>query len=441
MQADKRKVVAFLVYMLAGVLLFTSAFIIMLPTTTLAESYSLEITGDGVSNPVKFTLKDLEKMEQHQVVYSCINTWPSKRWYVGRGVKLWDLLVRAGIKEREAKLIRFTAVDGYTVVLTMKELFHDERYCFPNFKKGSESEGHIPGDPSGKVKVEPIIALVNAEGTNNPEYMNDLNCPMLMLGQRTVTEQTGNLFVKYLNKIEVLTDEPEKWDPPQANPGSGTVPPGTMVTLSIPNDDDAKIYYTLDGSDPNLNSPMYNWISRRWWSARADVLGKINRPIGPIYEDTIIKAITIGPGKLDSDIVTFTYQVADVKPSLKVIQLTPGSIKASIDGVPYTLDTAPYLNTEVGRALVPLRFVSEALGAKVTWDGETRRVIITDEEKKIVLTVGSSDVLVNGMHQTIDCAPVILPPGRTFIPLRFVSETLGAAVDYNPKTREITIAR
>ena len=55
-----------------------------------------------------------------------------------------------------------------------------------------------------------------------------------------------------------------------------------MVTLSNLNSDDDKIYYTIDGSIPTLNSPMYNWIASRWWSARTDVLGTINHPIGPV---------------------------------------------------------------------------------------------------------------------------------------------------------------
>ena len=78
--------------------------------------------------------------------------------------------------------------------------------------------------------------------------------------------------MKYLNKIEVSTAEPEQWDAPQANPGGAV--PKTMVTLSNLNNDDDKIYYTTDGSEPTLDSPMYNWIASRWWSAREDVLGK-----------------------------------------------------------------------------------------------------------------------------------------------------------------------
>ena len=43
---------------------------------------------DGVTNPATFTLDQLKDMEQCQYLYSCINTWPTKKWYVGKGVRL-----------------------------------------------------------------------------------------------------------------------------------------------------------------------------------------------------------------------------------------------------------------------------------------------------------------------------------------------------------------
>ncbi|AGK99884.1 stalk domain-containing protein [Desulfoscipio gibsoniae] len=434
------------------------------PAATTAAPDSLEIAGDGVTTPATFTLDQLAAMPQHQYVYSAINTWPTKKWYVGKGVELGYLLAEVGLKE-EANLIRFTSNDGYTVTLTVKELLKDKRYLFPNFKAGNDNDGHTPGSPAGAVEVEAIISLIGAEGSDNPKYMNDMNSPMLMLGQRAVTEQTGNLFVKYLTKIEVLTAEPGKWDNPQANPGSGSVPAGTMVTLSNAHSDDDKIYYTTDDSTPTLESPIYNWIAKRWWPARADVLGTINHPIGPINKNTTIKAITIGPGKLDSDVVTFNYHVAGTepaegdgtprddqkpadnedkipgKPSLKVIKLTIGGMEAVADGGTYTLDAAPYVDSRAGRTLVPVRFVSEALGAGVDWDPDTGRVTIIDGDKEIILTLGSGKVQINGVEQTIDCAPSTAPPGRTFIPLRFVSETLGALVDYEAETNGVTITR
>ncbi|HBX24067.1 MAG TPA: hypothetical protein DEF34_10630 [Desulfotomaculum sp.] len=124
----------------------------------------------------------------------------------------------------------------------------------------------------------------------------------------------------------------------------------------------------------------------------------------------------------------------------KTIKLTIGQVEASVDGKPYTLDCEPYIDTEAGRTLVPLRFVSEALGADVEWLAETRQITIEDT-KMITLTLGSTDVTIDDENATIDCAPVLQTSGRTFVPLRFVSETLGAGVDYDDSTKVITITR
>ena len=294
-----------------GLLFLANSLNILMPGMAGAEpSESLEILGDGISQPALFTLEQLQEKEQTQQVYSAINTWPTKKWYVGEGLNLRSLLDSVGMKE-EAKLIRFYSNDGYSMTLTVKELFEDQRYCFPHFMDNNVSDGgwNIVGSPDEAEPVEAIIALKSVEGSNNPKYMNDLNSLLLMMGQRAVSEQTGNLFVKYLYKIEVLTEEPEQWDKPDANPEPGAVEAGTMVALSNAHMDDDKIYYTTDGSIPTINSSMYNWIARRWWSTRADVLGVYNHPIGPLYEDTVITAITIGPGKTDSEVVSFHYTV------------------------------------------------------------------------------------------------------------------------------------
>ncbi len=307
----KRKFCRKSIIFFIGIMFLANAMNILLPGIAEAEpSESLEILGDGVSQPTLFTLEQLQEMEQVQKVYSAINTWPTKKWYVGEGVSLRSLLDSVGMSE-EARMIRFYSNDGYSLTLTLKELFEDQRYCYPHFMDNSPGDGggNILGSPDGAEPVEAIIALKSVEGSNNPKYINDLNSLLLMLGQRAVSEQTGNLFVKYLNKIEVLSEEPPQWDTPEANPEPGRVEPGTMVTLSNDNMDDDKVYYTIDGSIPTIDSSMYNWIARRWWSARTDVLGLYNKPIGPINEDITIKAITIGPGKSDSEVATFSYTI------------------------------------------------------------------------------------------------------------------------------------
>ena len=75
------------------------------------------------------------------------------------------------------------------------------------------------------------------------------------------------------------------------------------------------------------------------------------------------------------------------------------------------------------------------------WDPESQKVTVNQGDKEIILVIDSTIVLVNGIEQTIDCAPAIMPTGRTFIPLRFVSETLEAEVIYDPDTGQILITR
>lgn len=142
---------------------------------------------------------------------------------------------------------------------------------------------------------------------------------------------------------------------------------------------------------------------------------------------------------------TFTNVVKEgvlgsIRPK-KVIILTVNSLLAYVDGQPFILDAEPFIDTIADRTLVPLRFIGEALGARIDWNSITQQVTIEDSGQEIILTIGSNVALANGAEQLLDCSPVILPPGRTFVPLRFICETLEAKVDYNNENRKITINR
>lgn len=91
-----------------------------------------------------------------------------------------------------------------------------------------------------------------------------------------------------------------------------------------------------------------------------------------------------------------------------------------------------------GRTMVPLRFISEAFGAKVEWDGATRTVTITWGSKTIKLTIGVYTAKVDGKDVKLDVAPIIRE-GRTFVPIRFISEAFGADVKWDATERKITI--
>ncbi len=120
----------------------------------------------------------------------------------------------------------------------------------------------------------------------------------------------------------------------------------------------------------------------------------------------------------------------------KRILLKVGDLNAEVAGQPVTLDVPPQLVG--GRTLVPLRFLVESLGAQVAWDAAARRITITAGRREIVLQVDSRGAMIDGEWVELDVAPMIID-GRTMVPLRFVSEQLGATLKFDPADRSIEI--
>ncbi len=113
-----------------------------------------------------------------------------------------------------------------------------------------------------------------------------------------------------------------------------------------------------------------------------------------------------------------------------------GPITVLIDGTRLILDVPP-VQIE-GRVLVPLRGVFERLGAKVVYDPAGQTVTATREAVTIVLRLGSREARINERIVLLD-VPALALRGRTMVPLRFVSEALGARVDWEEATRTVQI--
>jgi hypothetical protein len=122
-----------------------------------------------------------------------------------------------------------------------------------------------------------------------------------------------------------------------------------------------------------------------------------------------------------------------------VLSLSIGTPMAIVNGKAVLLDAAPFIDKVTGRTLVPLRFISEELGGVVTWEPLTRAVTIAFGEHFVQLGVGNQTALKDGQSITIEQPPVIIPPGRTMVPLRFIAEAMGATVDWNGVTRTILV--
>ena len=119
-------------------------------------------------------------------------------------------------------------------------------------------------------------------------------------------------------------------------------------------------------------------------------------------------------------------------PSLAGAQ--PAPVVVTVNGQPVTFDQPP---VEVaGRVFVPLRGVFERLGASVVYD--RRRINATKDATTVSLTVGSTSALVNGKQQFLD-NPAFIVGARVLVPLRFVSQALGTTVDFVRATRTVAI--
>ncbi len=110
------------------------------------------------------------------------------------------------------------------------------------------------------------------------------------------------------------------------------------------------------------------------------------------------------------------------------------NIPIIVNGQQVQFDTPPIERS--GRVFVPLRGVFEKLGASVVYDNGL--INATGNGRSIQLRIGSTTATVDGSTQLLDVAPFLVGP-RTYVPLRFVSQALGATVDWNDNTQTVSI--
>ena len=114
-----------------------------------------------------------------------------------------------------------------------------------------------------------------------------------------------------------------------------------------------------------------------------------------------------------------------------VVVMQVGSKTMFVNGKAYEKDAAPVIMND--RTLVPIRFVTESLGGTVAWNAETKEVTLVIDGKEIKMTIGKT-------IEKYGVAPVIID-SRTFVPVRFVADELGATTAWNAETKTVTITK
>jgi len=134
------------------------------------------------------------------------------------------------------------------------------------------------------------------------------------------------------------------------------------------------------------------------------------------------------------------YPESSNKKEKKTVKLQIGIPNMTVDGISQEIDpgrgTVPV--TKNDRTLLPIRAVVETFDAYVIWDETENKITITRDEVSIELWVNSTTAKVNGKKVILDVAPVIINE-RTFMPLRFIAESLGLTVGWNGTNQTVTI--
>lgn len=101
------------------------------------------------------------------------------------------------------------------------------------------------------------------------------------------------------------------------------------------------------------------------------------------------------------------------------------------------LDEQPFIDSN-GRTQTPARFIGEALGATVTWEGKEQKAIFVLDGKKLVLYIGKKEYDLDGQKKQMDTV-ALLQNGRTFVPARYVAEAFGATVRWDGDIRTVYV--
>lgn len=297
-----------MVFLFAAVLLFTK-------NPVYADSdVALTVQKDGQTLK-EFTLEELQQIaiEEGSVTYdfTAWNTYPTFKEYKGaHGPTIAGLLEASEISVdsiEETWTISFMDKEngGYKKSLTGKQLLED-RYYYPNGRLMDPKTGVLNDEAySDAVKVPAIVSL--SDVVNEFGETVDKGRFKLYVGQVAPNEENNPLFVDNLAAggfINVSTEPAPKCEPVTADPENLTVwREGKEITLTSKNNYEYdKIYFTVDETDPDYGSQIYNCAPKQDIELKPVISG-----------DTrfVLKTVVKGYGKQDSDIQRFVYNIGE----------------------------------------------------------------------------------------------------------------------------------
>lgn len=211
----------------------------------------------------------------------------------------------------------------------------------------------------------------------------------------------------------------------------GNIAKNNTVKFTVVDEDGNKV--------SNVSGEIYTYVadqSNKDANVTTTKVGKVTKGEGTItlYSDKQTSADIVVGVKDDKEVAgkpdnyniyagTLKYTFGEKEQAADTsVVMTIGSSDMVVNNVVVTGDAAPYVKNS--RTYVPIRALTQAFGAKVDWNGTDRTVTVTLGDKVVVMTVDKTDYTVDGTAKTMDVAPEIVGD-RTYVPVRFVGEALG----------------
>ena len=371
------------------------------------------------------------------------------------------------------------AGDEYTVALKND----DTVWAWGHNGKGQLGDGTISTRTTPvKVKNLSNVNVVSAGYSNTVALKNDGTVWAWggnsegQLGDGTITNSTTPVQVKNLNNVQAiaapaahmlaLTNDGIVWA--WGSNGSGQVGNGTPSIPGIPKEDlsttpiqvkgiGGKGYLNLYEKTPNPTSVKLNPTTKTLPVGKTVTLFPVVSPVSAnsnaTWESSDTKVATVDAyGKVTAKGVgtaTITAKTVNGKTATgeitvhAYVSLRIGYTKAIQNGVKGKIDTVGTKPFKIsGRTVLPIRFVSEKMGAKVKYIDDKTPITIVLKKTTVKFTLGSKKMEVNNdgkkLTVTLD-VPAQKKNGKTYIPLRAVGEALGCDIYYDSKTEIILV--
>jgi len=330
----------------------------------------------------------------------------------------FDWPIEISLANSSGKIVaRSTANDDITTILPDEELTN----FTPNLK--------IPSDlPKGQYKL--CVAILDPE-TNKPGIQLAID------GKRSDGRYSLSTVDVVNDKVLTPTNKPSTptQKVPAVTPTKITAITPTKLTDTTPNISSTSTLNTTSTSTPTKTISTAMSIA---------LPGSVISQSTPSVTPTNSANTYATPTQLYTpiSIPTVTKESDTVKKD-KTILFTLNSKLYRVNDTDYIMDTTPIIYHN--RMLIPVRYISEATGASVTWIKAQKSVVVKSANIEIKLWIGRNSALINGKTVKIDendasVSPIIVNPGRTMLPLRFITENLGYDVEWlsRVKTAKLT---